>query len=102
MLIEWLEHATIPLDRGTLVRTVHWSFLMLTVRQNFLDSLDRWVVTASYAIIGTELGALSLAPWIATAYVLDFVSSFPIRRPPELSLSDNSFSFPLLKPYMGV
>lgn len=55
---------------------VHWPPLcmrsasaLLTVRQCFLSSLDRSVVAANYAIIATELGALNLAPWIATAYV---------------------------------
>ena len=37
--------------------------------QVLLAAIDTSVVTANYAIIGTDLGELNLVSWIATAYV---------------------------------
>lgn len=73
---------------------------MLTVRQTFLASLDRSVVAANYAIIATELGALNLAPWIATAYAYDLMHSICIKSPTEPSMLGISSPYPLLKPCM--
>ncbi|CAD6592283.1 MAG: hypothetical protein ASARMPREDX12_005961 [Alectoria sarmentosa] len=43
-----------------------------------LAAIDTSIITANYAIIGTELGALNLVSWIATAYFLATASSQPL------------------------
>lgn len=44
----------------------------------FLGSADQTIIVSSYGKIGTELNALSLTSWIATAYFLTLTSFQPL------------------------
>ncbi|CAK4030639.1 related to transporter (major facilitator superfamily) [Lecanosticta acicola] len=44
----------------------------------FLSAADQTIIVSSYGKIGSELNALSLTPWIATAYFLTLTSFQPL------------------------